>query len=92
MPTVSYTHLDVYKRQALFSGHKKSAALLTPPDGMRETDIALESSTCTGETVIGFRCKADGHLLNAVVVRSRADIETFYKSYGFVYTLSLIHI
>ena len=61
---------------ALFSGHKKSAALLTPPDGMRETDIALESSTC----------KADGHLLNAVVVRSRADIETFYKSYGFVYT------
>ncbi len=25
-------------------------------------------------------------LLNAVVVRSRADIETFYKSYGFVYT------
>ena len=57
---------------ALFSGHKKSAALLTPPDGMRETDIALESSTCTGETVIGFR--------------SKADIETFYKSYGFVYT------
>ena len=54
---------------ALFSGHKKSAALLTPPDGMRETDIALESSTCTGETVIGFRSKADGHLLNAVVVR-----------------------
>ena len=48
---------------ALFSGHKKSAALLTPPDGMRETDIALESSTCTGETVIGFRSKADGHLL-----------------------------
>ena len=46
---------------ALFSGHKKSAALLTPPDGMRETDIALESSTCTGETVIGFRSKADGH-------------------------------
>jgi len=71
---------------ALFSGHKKSAVLLTPPDGMRETDIALESSTCTGETVIGFRSKADGHLLNAVVVRSRADIETFYKSYGFVYT------
>lgn len=70
---------------ALFSGSKKPAALLTPPDDMRETDIALESSTCTGETVIGFRSKADGHLLNAVVVRSRADIETFYKGYGFVY-------
>lgn len=70
---------------ALFSGNKKPAALLTPPDGMQETDIALESSTCTGETVIGFRSKADGHLLNAVVVRSRADIEAFYKGYGFVY-------
>ena len=70
---------------ALFSGNKKPAALLTPPDCMRETDIALESSTCTGETVIGFRSKADGHLLNAVVVRSRADIEAFYKGYGFVY-------
>ena len=70
---------------ALFYGHKKSAALLTPPDGLRERDIALECSTCTGETGIGFRCYADGHLLNAVVVRSRADIETFYKSYGFVY-------
>lgn len=76
---------------ALFSGHKKSAALLTPPDGMRETDIALESSTCTGETVIGFRSKADGHLLNAVVVRSRADIETFYKSYGLCTQANLIN-
>ena len=47
---------------------------------------SADASTCTGETVIGFRTKADGHLLNAVVVRSRADIETFYKSYGFVYT------
>ena len=30
--------------------------------------------------------KKSAALLNAVVVRSRADIETFYKSYGFVYT------
>ena len=71
---------------ALFSGHKKSAALLTPPDGMRETDIALESSTCTGETVIGFRSKTNGRLLNAVAVRNRADIAAFYRSYGFSYT------
>ena len=70
----------------LISPHKNSAAQQTPPDGKRDPANALESSTCTGETVIGFRSKADGHLLNAVVVRSRADIETFYKSYGFVYT------
>ena len=71
---------------ALLSGHKKSAALLTPPDGMRETDIALESSTCTGETVIGFRSKTNGRLLNAVAVHNRADIAAFYRSYGFSYT------
>lgn len=65
---------------------KKSAAPLTPPAGLQEADIALESSTCTGETIIGFRSRADGRLLNAVVVRSRADIKAFYKSYGYSYT------
>lgn len=53
---------------------------------MQESDIALESSICTGETVIGFRSKADGRLLNAVAVRNRADIAAFYRSYGFSYT------
>ena len=70
---------------ALFSGGKKSVALLTPPDGLQEADIALESSTCTGETIIGFRSRADRRLLNAVIARSRADIEAFYKSYGYTY-------
>lgn len=53
---------------------------------MQESDIALESSICTGETVIGFRSKADGRLLNAVAVRNRADIAAFYRRYGFSYT------
>ena len=53
---------------------------------MQESDIALESSICTGETVIGFRSKTDGRLLNAVAVRNRADIAAFYRSYGFSYT------
>ena len=52
----------------------------------RGGDLWRHIGVSCGETVIGFRSKADGHLLNAVVVRSRADIETFYKSYGFVYT------
>lgn len=70
----------------IFSKHKKSAPTLTPPNGLGQADIATESSTCTGETVIGFRSRGDGRLLNAVVVRSRADIEAFYHSYGYVYT------
>ena len=48
--------------------------------------IALESSICTGETVIGFRSKTNGRLLNAVAVHNRADIAAFYRSYGFSYT------
>lgn len=63
-----------------------ASPVLTPPDEMQESDIALESSICTGETVIGFRSKADGRLLNAVAVRNRADIAAFYRSYGFSYT------
>lgn len=65
---------------------RQPSPVLTPPDGMQEADIALESSICTGETVIGFRSKADGRLLNAVAVRNRADIAAFYRSYGFSYT------
>lgn len=76
---------------ALFSGHKKFAALLTPPGGMRETDIALESSTCTGETVIGFRSKADGHLLNAVVVRSVRILRHFTKATALCTQANLIN-
>lgn len=76
---------------ALFSGHKKSAALLTPPDGMRETDIALESSTCTGETVIGFRSKADGHLLNAVVVPAVRILRHFTKATALCIQANLIN-
>ena len=65
---------------------RQASPVLTPPDRMQESDIALESSICTGETVIGFRSKADGRLLNVVAVRNRADIAAFYRSYGFSYT------
>lgn len=64
----------------------KKAAVQMPPDGLQEADIALESSVCTGETVIGFRSKGDGRLLNAVVVRNRQDIADFYAGYGYTYT------
>lgn len=66
--------------------YRQASPVLSPPDGMQESDIALESSICTGETVIGFRSKTNGRLLNAVVVRNRADIAAFYRSYGFSYT------
>ena len=65
---------------------RQASPVLSPPDGMQESDITLESSICTGETVSGFRSKTNGRLLNAVAVRNRADIAAFYRSYGFSYT------
>ena len=65
---------------------RQASPVLSPPDGMKEPDITLESSICTGETVIGFRSKTNGRLLNAVAVHNRADIAAFYRSYGFSYT------
>lgn len=38
----------------------------------------MESSICTGETLIGFRNNDTGKLENAVVVRSQKDIDDFY--------------
>ena len=55
---------------------RQASPVLSPPDGMQESDITLESSICTGETVIGFRSKTNGRLLNAVAVRTRADINS----------------
>lgn len=55
----------------------------TPPDGMTESDISTQSSICTGETLIGFLDAKTGRLLQAVVVRTPADITAFYHSYGY---------
>lgn len=65
----------------LFAKQKKTP--LAPPEGLGEKDIATESSICTGETIIGFRDPKTGRLLQAVVVRTQADRDAFYRSYGF---------
>lgn len=66
---------DHWKKQG-----KKAA--LTPPDGMTAADIRTQSSICTGETLIGFWDPHTDQLRQAVVVRNRVDIATFYHSYG----------
>lgn len=65
----------------LFSRPKKLT--LTPPEGLGKKDITTESSICTGETIMGFRDPKTGRLLQAVVVRTQADRDDFYRSYGF---------
>ena len=60
----------------------KSPKPLTPPAGFGIGDVRTESSICTGETTIGFYDPAAGKLLCAVVVRTQADIDAFFASYG----------
>lgn len=52
------------------------------PDGFSESDIKLESSTCTGEKTIGFYSKTERKLLYAELVQTDDDVEEFYKKYG----------
>ena len=50
---------------------------------MGARDITTQSSVCTGETLVGFLDAQTGKLLQAVVVRSPADIAAFYRAYGY---------
>ena len=43
--------------------------------------VAMESSICTGETVIGFLDET-GKLCRAEAVRSRKDMEEFCRAHG----------
>lgn len=52
------------------------------PEGFTEDDIKIESSTCTGETTIGFFSVSENKLMFAELVQSDSDIEKFYKKYG----------
>ncbi len=52
------------------------------PEGFTETDIRIESSTCTGEKTIGFYSKADKKLHYSELVSSQHDIDSFYRTHG----------
>lgn len=52
------------------------------PEGFTGDDIRTESSTCTGETTIGFFSVSENKLMFAELVRSEGDIDRFYKKYG----------
>lgn len=64
---------------------KKIAPTLTAqalPEGFTERDVRIESSVCTGETIIGFFDRSENKLMYAELVQSEADIDRFYKKYG----------
>ena len=63
----------------LFHKRPKTQAI---PDGFSASDIRAESSTCTGETVIGFYDAAKKRLCYAELVQSDADLAVFYRKYG----------
>ncbi|MDE6731588.1 MAG: glycosyltransferase [Oscillospiraceae bacterium] len=52
------------------------------PEGFTERDIRIESSVCTGETLIGFFDRTENKLAYAELVESETDVDRFYKKYG----------
>ena len=58
----------------MFFNHRKTCAALQPPPGLGPADIAMQSSICTGETIIGFRQPGTDRLLQAVVVHRMLPI------------------
>ncbi len=52
------------------------------PEGFTEEDIRTESSTCTGEKIIGFYSKADHKLHFSELVTNQRDIDEFFAKYG----------
>lgn len=63
----------------------KKRKTLPIPEGFTESDIRLESSTCTGEKTIGFYSAAEKKLLFAELVRGEDDILSFCERYGLTY-------
>ena len=48
----------------------------------KDSQIAvIKCSICTGEQVVGFKNKTDGHFTEVMVVRTEKDIEYFKKAY-----------
>lgn len=60
---------------ALF--HRKRPPVQEPAH--TQDEVGMETSTCTGEKLIGFKNKQTGRLEQAVIVRSRKDIDEFYR-------------
>jgi len=61
---------------------QKKSTVLPIPSGFSTDSIRMESSICTGETIIGFYDPIKKHLYYAELVKSQADIQGFYLKYG----------
>lgn len=62
---------------------KKAPVPLMPPSGMGLTDIRIQRSACTGETLVGFLDPKTGRLLQAVMVQNDTDLAEYYRKYGY---------
>ncbi len=62
---------------------KKKA--LPIPEDCKGLEIKVQSSTCTGERVIGFYDRKTHELKYSELVQSDDDIRNYYKKYGIRY-------
>ena len=55
------------------------------PEDCKGLEIKVQSSTCTGERVIGFYDRKTRELKYSELVQSDDDIRNYYKKYGIRY-------
>ena len=55
------------------------------PEDCKGLEIKVQSSTCTGEKVIGFYDRKTHELKYSELVESESDIKRFYDKYGISY-------
>lgn len=55
------------------------------PEDCKGLEIKVQSSTCTGEKVIGFYDRKTHELKYSELVKSENDVRDFYKKYGLKY-------
>lgn len=52
------------------------------PEDCKGLEIKVQSSTCTGERIIGFYDRKTRELKYSELVESESDIARFYEKYG----------
>lgn len=60
----------------------KKKKVMPVPENCKGMKIKIQSSICTGETLIGFYDTSARKLLCAELVRNQSDIDDYYRKYG----------
>lgn len=62
----------------------KKRVTVSVPDECKGMEIKIQSSTCTGEKIIGFYNRNTRELMYPELVKNDGDVGSFYDKYGLI--------